>query len=164
MLVQEKEGRAEAGRRHGNFMTCPKPLLSCLWTNIWLSNSLKQYLPAFQPVWIVTVAVLRTSLTLCYPADTSLIVLGLIGRLASSVAPDAGSYRKLALATIMLATVGVAFALLITAVELSKDEAQPVYDLNLRRGSPEYRLFLAVRASLVSALKCARLPALTSCL
>ena len=74
------------------------------------------------------------------------------------MATDAGSYRNLALGTIMIATVGVAFALLITAVELSKDEAQPVYDLNLRRGSPEYRLFLAVRASLVSALKCASLP------
>ena len=70
----------------------------------------------------------------------------------------------MALATIMLATVGVAFALLITAVELSKDEAQPVYDLNLRRGSPEYRLFLAVRASLVSTLKFAGLPAFTGCL
>ena len=80
------------------------------------------------------------------------------------MAPAAGSYRKLALATIMLATVGVAFALLITAVELSKDEAQPVYDLNLRRGSPEYRLFLAVRASSVSALTFAGLPAFTSCL
>ena len=80
------------------------------------------------------------------------------------MASDAGSYRKLALATIMLATVGVAFALLITAVELSKDEAQPVYDLNLRRGSPEYRLFLAVRASLISTLKCAGLPALAGCL
>ena len=44
----------------------------------------------------------------------------------------------------MLATVGVAFALLITAVELSKDDRQPVYDLNLKRGSPEYTLFLAV--------------------
>ena len=75
----------------------------------------------------------------------------------------AGSYRKLALATIMLATVGVAFALLITAVELSKDEAQPVYDLNLRRGSPEYRLFLAVRAHLFSPVKNAGPSAFISC-
>ena len=82
----------------------------------------------------------------------------------STVAPDAGSYRKLALATIMLAAVGVAFALLITAVELSKDEAQPVYDLNLRRGSPEYRLFLAVRASLVRILEYAGVSAFISCL
>ena len=80
------------------------------------------------------------------------------------MAPVAGSYRKLALATIMLATVGVAFALLITAVELSKDEAQPVYDLNLRRGTPEYRLFLAVRACLGTLVKCAGLPASSSCL
>ena len=79
------------------------------------------------------------------------------------MAPDAGSYRKLALATIMLATVGVAFALLITAVELSKDEAQPVYDLNLRRGSPEYRLFLAVRASLVGTLNYGSIRASISC-
>ena len=65
-------------------------------------------------------------------------------RASSRQAHCAGSYRKLALATIMLATVGVAFALLITAVELSKDDRQPVYDLNLKRGSPEYTLFLAV--------------------
>ncbi len=73
-------------------------------------------------------------------------ILGLM----SCQCPVAGSYRKLALATIMLATVGVAFALLITAVELSKDERQPVYDLNLKRGSPEYTLFLAVRHSLIT--------------
>lgn len=52
----------------------------------------------------------------------------------------------------MLAAVGVAFALLITAVELSKDDAsrRPVYDLNLKRGSPEYTLFLAVRDHLLT--------------
>jgi len=78
---------------------------------------------------------------LTYPKQN----LGLPGN-ASWHAPSAGSYRKLALGIIMLATVGVAFALLITAVELSKDDRQPVYDLNLKRGSPEYTLFLAVRA------------------
>ena len=44
----------------------------------------------------------------------------------------------------MLATVGVAFALLITAVELSKEDDNPVYDLGLDRSSPQYLLFLAV--------------------
>ena len=77
-------------------------------------------------------------------------ILGLM----SGPCPVAGSYRKLALATIMLATVGVAFALLITAVELSKDDRQPVYDLNLKRGSPEYTLFLAVRPGSVLITYC----------
>jgi hypothetical protein len=44
----------------------------------------------------------------------------------------------------MLATVGVAFALLITAVELSKEDDTPTYDLGLDRSSPQYLLFLAV--------------------
>ena len=56
----------------------------------------------------------------------------------------------------MLATVGVAFALLITAVELSKDGRQPVYDLNLKRGSPEYTLFLAVRPGSIPITYCFR--------
>ena len=60
----------------------------------------------------------------------------------------------------MLATVGVAFALLITAVELSKDDRQPVYDLNLKRGSPEYTLFLAVRALQLLLRSCSHLPCL----
>lgn len=55
-----------------------------------------------------------------------------------------GSYRKLALAAAMLGTVGIAFALLITAVELSKEDENPTYDLGLDRSSPEYLLFLAV--------------------
>lgn len=55
-----------------------------------------------------------------------------------------GSYRKLALAAIMLGTVGIAFALLITAVELAKEDRAPTYDLGLDRRSPEYQLFLAV--------------------
>ena len=44
----------------------------------------------------------------------------------------------------MLGTVGIAFALLITAVELSKEDEKPTYDLGLSRSSPEYLLFLAV--------------------
>ncbi|BDA49735.1 probable bis(5'-nucleosyl)-tetraphosphatase, symmetrical [Coccomyxa sp. Obi] len=62
-----------------------------------------------------------------------------------------GSYRKLALAAAMLGTVGIAFALLITAVELSKEKERPTYDLGLDRSSPDYLLFLASAGKLLPA-------------
>ncbi|EIE18738.1 Metallo-dependent phosphatase [Coccomyxa subellipsoidea C-169] len=69
-----------------------------------------------------------------------------------------GSYRKLALAATMLATVGVAFALLITAVELSKEDDTPTYDLGLDRSSPQYLLFLASAGKLLPGEVHATLP------
>ena len=56
-----------------------------------------------------------------------------------------GSYRKLALAAMSLAAAGFAFALLATAVEVSKGLA-PLHgdDLGIARDSSAYRLFLAV--------------------
>ncbi len=56
-----------------------------------------------------------------------------------------GGYRKLALAAVSLAAVGFAFALLATAVELSKEPPPlPGDDLGIVRDSSAYRLFLAV--------------------